>query len=110
METIKEAIETMIPDALDPDEILPARAGYLVQLKKTGFISGVAWAERWVEIETDHNGFATDNALDDIFHELPFLVKDKWEIFLVDNDNAAEWRGDLQRNPNRYLWRPIKHK
>lgn len=80
------------------------------RLERRGFVQGVAWAERWVEIETDHNGFATDNALDDIFHELPFLVKDKWAIFLVDNDNAAEWRGDLQRNPNRYLWRLIEHK
>lgn len=53
METIKEAIETKIPDALDPYEILPARAGYLVQLERTGFISGVAWAERWIPVEEE---------------------------------------------------------
>ena len=33
----------MIPDSFDPDEILPARAGHLVNLERRGFIAGAQW-------------------------------------------------------------------
>ncbi len=53
METIKEAIERVIPEAFDPDEILPTRAGYLVKLERKGFSEGIAWAERWIPVEEE---------------------------------------------------------
>lgn len=105
METIKEAIETMIPDALDADEILPARAGYLVQLEKTGFIRGVAWAERWIPVE----------------EELP----DNQDIVLVKTDKGCVSTAYLHGKKSGFIcygqeayndfgevthWRPIEHK
>jgi len=65
---------------------------------------------RWHDIPADpKSGFATDDALDEIFRNLPRIVKDKRDgrIELIDHDNAAEWRGDLERTPNRYQWREI---
>lgn len=64
---------------------------------------------QWRDIHTDASGFATDNALDDIFRKLPRLVRDKRDgnIELIDYDNASEWRGDLERKPSHYQWRPI---
>lgn len=40
---------------------------------------------------------------------LPRLVRDKRDgsIELIDYDNAAEWRGDLERKPSLYQWLPI---
>lgn len=105
METIKEAIETKIPDALDPYEILPARAGYLVQLERTGFISGVAWAERWIPVE----------------EELP----DNQDIVLVKTDKGCVSTAYLHGKKSGFIcygqeayndfgevthWRPIEHK
>ena len=54
-------------------------------------------------------GFATDDAIDEIFRNLPRLVRDKRDgsIELIDYDNAAEWRGDLERKPSLYQWLPI---
>lgn len=104
METIKEAIETMIPDALDADEILPARAGYLVQLEKIGFIRGVAWAERWIPVE----------------EELP----DNQDIVLVKTDKGCVSTAYLHGKKSGFIcygqeayndfgevthWRPINH-
>lgn len=57
------------------------------------------------EIQTDPKwGFATDDAIDEIFRNLPRLVRDKRDgsIELIDYDNAAEWRGDLERKPSLY--------
>lgn len=64
---------------------------------------------QWRDIQSDASGFATDNVLDDIFRKLPRLVRDKQDgsIELIDYDNAAEWRGDLERKPSLYQWRPI---
>lgn len=65
---------------------------------------------RWHDIQADPKwGFATDYAIDEIFRSLPRLIMDKRDrsIELIDYDNAAEWRGDLERTPYRYQWRPI---
>lgn len=69
----------------------------------------IARLTQWRDIHTDASGFATDNALDDIFRKLPRLVRDKRDgnIELIDYDNASEWRGDLERKPSHYQWRPI---
>lgn len=96
METIKEAIETMIPDALDADEILPARAGYLVQLEKTGFINGVAWAERWIPVE----------------EKLPDFKEHKYVLGRNENQNGFYYAivYDMKVLKTCYThWRPIEH-
>lgn len=50
-----------------------------------------------------------DDAIDEIFRNLPRLVRNKRDgsIELIDYDNAAEWRGDLERKPSLYQWLPI---
>ena len=65
---------------------------------------------QWRNITTDASGLATDTALDEIFRNLPRLVKDKRDgsIELIDYDNVAEWMGDLERKPSHYQWRPIQ--
>lgn len=77
--------------------------------KLTRWNEQIARLTQWRDIHTDASGFATDNALDDIFRKLPRLVRDKRDgsIELIDYDNAAEWRGDLERKPSHYQWRPI---
>ena len=39
------------------------------------------------------------------------LVVSRWDVStaieLIDYDNAAEWRGDLERKPSLYQWLPI---
>lgn len=65
---------------------------------------------QWRDIQADPKwGFATDDAIDEIFRNLPRLVRDKRDgsIELIDYDNAAEWRGDLERKPSLYQWLPI---
>lgn len=65
---------------------------------------------RWHDIPTDpKSGLATDDALNEIFRNMPCLVRDKqdWRIEFIDGDNAPEWHGDLERNPDRYQWREI---
>ena len=65
---------------------------------------------QWRDIQADPKwGFATDDAIDEVFRNLPRLVRDKRDgcIELIDYDNAAEWRGDLERKPNLYQWRSI---
>ena len=113
MKTILERAKEAVIDPFDPDEMLPVRMGYLSMLERRGFVAG-AMSElnellRWHKIQSDKSGFATDEALDEIFRELPRLVKDKRDgcIELIDYDNAAEWRGDLERKSSLYQWRPI---
>ena len=113
MKTILERAKEAVIDPFDPDEMLPVRMGYLSMLERRGFVAG-AMSElnellRWHKIQSDKSGFATDEALDEIFRELPRLVKDKRDgcIELIDYDNAAEWRGDLERKPGLYQWRSI---
>lgn len=65
---------------------------------------------QWRDIQADPKwGFATDDAIDEVFRNLPRLVRDKRDgcIELIDYDNAAEWRGDLERKPSLYQWLPI---
>ena len=55
MKTIKEIAIEKIPDAFDPDEILPAREGHLVNIERRGFIEGAAFVKqdltRWHDPE-----------------------------------------------------------
>lgn len=105
METIKEAIETKIPDALDPYKIVSTKARYIVQLERAGFINGVTWAERWIPVE----------------EELP----DNQDIVLVKTDKGCVSTAYLHGKKSGFIcygqeayndfgevthWRPIEHK
>ena len=46
MKTIQEIAIENIPDAFDADEIIPARAGHLVNLERRGFIEGAAFVKQ----------------------------------------------------------------
>lgn len=79
MKTILERAKEAVIDPFDPDEMLPVRMGYLSMLERRGFVAG-AMSElnellRWHKIQSDKSGFATDEALDEIFRELPVLSK-----------------------------------
>lgn len=43
MKPLLEIAIEKIPESFDPDEILPARAGHLVNLERRGFIAGAQW-------------------------------------------------------------------
>lgn len=43
MKSLSEIVVEKIPDAFDPDEILPARAQHLVNLERRGFIDGARY-------------------------------------------------------------------
>lgn len=65
---------------------------------------------RWRNIQTNpKSGLATEGALNEIFCNMPCLVRNKQDgrIEFIDGDNAPEWCGDLERNPSRYQWREI---
>ena len=71
MKTILERAKEAVIDPFDPDEMLPVRMGYLSMLERRGFVAG-AMSElnellRWHKIQSDKSGFATDEALDEIF-------------------------------------------
>ena len=57
MKTIQEIASEKILDAFDPDEILPARAGYLVSLERRGFVNGARYMRkeltRWHDPKED---------------------------------------------------------
>lgn len=108
MKTIKEAIETMIPDALDPDEILPARAGYLVKLERKGFSEGVVWAERWIPIAEELPPVG-DNITILLKGEDEF-GKDIFETHTFDKiTNHKRLKGWFDFYGFTH-WRPIEHK
>ena len=78
-----------------------------VQMRRINTISNLT---QWRDVQSDPKwGFATDESIDEIFRNLPCLVMDKDDgcIEIINNDNAAEWRGDLERKPYRYLWQQI---
>lgn len=60
----------------------------------------------WAEIIRDKDGFATEECLDEMFANKPFLIFDK-----RDNDIEAvsqdDWRGDVEKHPYYTHWKPI---
>lgn len=65
----------------------------------------------WRGIQQEsQSGLATDAALNEIFTQLPRLVRDNRDgsIEAINSYNAAEWRGELERHPSRYQWGQIE--
>lgn len=66
------------------------------------FTAGVKF---WATVKRN-GGFATEECLDEMFDNLPFLIFDQrdGEINVVLN---AEWRGDIDKHPYYSHWKPI---
>lgn len=60
----------------------------------------------WAKIERDKDGFATENCLDEMFANIPFLIYDS-----RDNDIEAvrqdDWRGDIDKHAYYTYWKPV---
>ena len=84
--------------------------GFTLQDGKQIFIDGAKWAlkNRWLEIERDKDGFATDKCLDEIFENNIILFHDNIDdsIQIVDGD-FDDWRGDIERRPRYDYWMPV---
>lgn len=67
------------------------------------FIAGMGF---WAEIHRDKDGFATEECLDEMFANMPFLIYDA-----DDNDIESvcqdDWRGDIDKHPYYTHWKPI---
>lgn len=67
------------------------------------FIAGMGF---WAEIHRDKDGCATEECLDEMFANMPFLIYDH-----SDNDIEAvccdDWRGDIDKHPYYTHWKPI---
>ena len=59
MKTIEERAKEYAPDAFDPDYILPAREGYIVNLQRRAYIAGAA-EQKAIDKEAALKGFTTD--------------------------------------------------
>lgn len=67
------------------------------------FIAGMGF---WAEIKRDEDGFATEDCLDEMFDNMPFVIYDS-----EDNDIEAvcqdDWRGDIEKHSFYTHWKPI---
>ena len=67
------------------------------------FIAGMGF---WAEIRRDKDGFATEDCLNEMFANMPFLIYDR-----SDNDIEAvccdDWRGDIDKHSYYTHWKPI---
>lgn len=65
-----------------------------------------AGMEAWAEIKRDKDGFATEDCLDEMFANMPFVIYD-----CRDNDIEAvcqdDWRGDIDKHAYYTYWKPV---
>lgn len=111
MKSLSEIVVEKIPDAFDPDEILPARAQHLVNLERRGFIDGARYMSkellRWRDpnVELPKDG---EEVLAKV--EYPFCM---YDVVIYD---SFGWRlntsagGGLQNINSELItgWRPIQ--
>lgn len=89
MKPLLEIAIEKIPDSFDPDEILPARAGHLVNLERRGFIAGAQWRINSVWHPTaDKPDFMRQCLL-----YLRDPMREGWHIGRVENQgtNKGKW-------------------
>lgn len=67
------------------------------------FVTGMKF---WAEIERDKDGFATEECLEEMFANMPFVIYDS-----QDDDVEAvcqeDWRGDIEKHKYYTHWKPI---
>ena len=81
---------------------------------KESYIAGAAEEHllltHWQHIETDKDGFATEEALDELWNNRPVLVKDIQDnyYFIIQNESDfADWGAELYHKPQYFKWRKI---
>ena len=113
MKPLSEIAIEKIPDAFDPDEILPARAGHLVNLERRGFIAGANWMRtellRWRDPKIE---VPDDSMRVIVCAQLPNgarLITGGW---YGREPGEAGWNIDIDNWPELEVvgWRPIEHK
>lgn len=86
MKTIGEIAIEEIPDAFDPDEILPARAGHLVNLERRGFVNGARYMRkellRWHDPKVE---------LPETDVEVLVMVHSDWHTYDVMRHDLHGW-------------------
>lgn len=61
----------------------------------------------WFEVKRDNEGFATDECLDLMFSNMPFIIYDSEEDD-ADVVTTDEWRGDIERHTRLSHWKPFR--
>lgn len=64
----------------------------------------------WISIETDKDGFATEEALDRLWNNRPVLVKDIRDnsyFVLQEPWQFADYSNDIHKAPRHFKWRKI---
>lgn len=82
-------------------------AGYIAAIDENTseiFKAGVEFTQRWIPIQRDKNGLTTTEQDNDFLDNLPFLVKSKYGIEVIE-----EMTMDLE-NVEYTHWRPIELK
>lgn len=61
---------------------------------------------KWRKIERDKDGFATEECLDEMFTNIPIVIRDRDKEHYVIEEAADKegWRGDLESHPFYTHW------
>ena len=92
--TVKERAENYFIDAVDPDEILPARAGHLVNCYREGYVIG---ANEQKEID-DENLAEVKTAYEEVIKQKDALLADA-----ISNFHWHPYPEETPENGNRYF-------
>lgn len=112
MKQLSEIAIEEIPNAFDPDEILPARAQYLVNIERRGFIYGASYMSnellRWhdtnVELPDYYSAVLVKYLKDGLYrYAVAWLsVSDNGEyLWTIDETDI------IINDGNVHFWRPI---
>ncbi len=92
-----------VSNNLDMKPLIKKFATENADVSITDFADGMGF---WAQIERDTHGFATEECLEKMFANMPFLIYDR-----RDNDIEAvcqdDWRGDIEKHPYYTHWKPI---
>lgn len=109
MKTLSEIAIDEIPDAFDPDEIIPARAGHLVNVERRGFIDGANWMRKELLRWRDPGEELPDNSSRVIVcAQLPNGAQFITGGWYGREQGEAGWNIDINWNNLEVIgWRPI---
>lgn len=66
----------------------------------------------WIKIDRDNNGFATEEALDKLYSQLPVIIsetmkEDVVHYDVITTDNYVDWSSDLSLRPRYSHYLPF---